>query len=199
MYKGEHMRTEEKTRSKKSLALLVSMVLLVVGVVGGTIAYIVTNAGPVVNEFIPTKVPCEIVEDFDGNVKQDVQIKNTGNIDAYIRAKVVITWQDENGNVAAQVPVKDTDYTITYNPGNGWVQIGDYWYCKQPVGYEAPNNLTPVLIDKCELKEGSTAPEGYYLSVEVLAESIQSQPASVVGEVWNVTVDQDGTITGEGA
>ena len=199
MYKGEHMRSETKTRSKKSLALLVSMVLLVVGVVGGAIAYIVTNAGPVVNEFVPAKVPCEIVEDFDGNVKQDVQIKNTGNIDAYIRAKVVITWQDENGNVAAQVPVKDTDYTITYNSGNGWVQIGDYWYCKQPVGYEAPNNLTPVLIDKCELKEGSTAPEGYYLSVEILAESIQSQPSSVVGEVWNVTVDQDGTITGEGA
>ncbi len=199
MYKGEHMRSETKTRSKKSLALLVSMVLLVVGVVGGAIAYIVTHAGPVVNEFVPAKVPCEIVEDFDGNVKQDVKIKNTGNIDAYIRAKVVITWQDENGNVAAQVPVKDTDYTITYNSGNGWVQIGDYWYCEQPVGYEAPNNLTPVLIDKCELKEGSTAPEGYYLSVEVLAESIQSQPASVVGEVWNVTVDQDGTITGEGA
>ena len=199
MYKGEHMRSETKTRSKKFLALLVSMVLLVVGVVGGAIAYIVTNVGPVVNEFVPAKVPCEIVEDFDGNVKQDVQIKNTGNIDAYIRAKVVITWQDKNGNVAAQVPVEDTDYTITYNSVEGWVKIGDYWYCKQPVGYEAPNNLTPVLIDKCELKEGSTAPEGYYLSVEILAESIQSQPSSVVGEVWNVTVDGNGTITGEGA
>ena len=199
MYKGEHMRSETKTRSKKSLALLVSMVLLVVGVVGGTIAYIVTHAAPVENEFIPTEVPCHIEETFKNNVKTNVQIQNDGNIDAYIRAKVVITWQDKDGNVAAQVPVEGTDYTITYNSGNGWVQIGDYWYCKQPVGYEAPNNLTPVLIDKCELKEGSTAPEGYYLSVEILAESIQSQPSSVIGEVWNVTVNQDGTITGKGA
>ncbi len=196
MYKGEHMRSETKTRSKKSLALLVSMVLLVVGVVGGTIAYIVTNAGPVVNEFVPTKVPCEIVENFDGNVKQDVQIKNTGNIDAYIRAKVVITWQDKDGNVAAQVPVKDTDYAITYDSGNGWVQIGDYWYCKTAV---APNTTTPTLIAECKPVDGQ-APEGYYLSVEIVAESIQSQPSDAVEQAWNgVTVDGNGMITGKGA
>ena len=196
MYKGEHMRSETKTRSKKSLALLVSMVLLVVGVVGGAIAYIVTNAGPVVNEFVPAKVPCEIVEDFDGNVKQDVQIKNTGNIDAYIRAKVVITWQDKAGKVAAQVPEAGKDYTITYTKDGTWFKgANDYWYCKTAV---APNTTTPTLIAECKPVDGQ-APEGYYLSVEILAESIQSQPSSVVGEVWNVTVDQDGTITGEGA
>ena len=197
MYKGEHMRSETKKRSKKSLALLVSMVLLVVGVVGGTIAYIVTNAGPVVNEFVPAKVPCEIVEDFDGNVKQDVQIKNTGNIDAYIRAKVVVTWQDKDGNVAAQVPVKDTDYTITYTNNGTWFKdANDYWYCKTAV---APNTTTPTLIAECKPVDGQ-APEGYYLSVEIVAESIQSQPSDAVEQAWNgVTVDGNGTITGEGA
>lgn len=195
MYKGEHMRSETKTRSTKFIALLVSMVLLVVGAVGGTVAYIVAHADPVKNVFEATSVPCEVVEKFDGQVKSNVQIQNTGNIDAYIRARVVITWQDEDGNVAAQVPVQDTDYTIDYDSTGDWVQVGDYWYCSEAV---APSKTTPVLIAKCEPVEGK-APAGYYLSVEILAESIQSQPSSVAHEVWNVTVDQDGTITGEGA
>ena len=196
MYKGEHMRSETKTRSTKFIALLVSMVLLVVGAVSGTVAYIVAHAGPVENVFEATSVPCEVVEKFeDHTVKTDVKIAYKGNIDAYIRARVVITWQDENGNVAAQVPVEDTDYTIDYDSTGDWVQVGDYWYCSEAV---APSKTTPVLIAKCEPVEGK-APAGYYLSVEILAESIQSQPSSVAHEVWGVTVNQDGTITGKGA
>lgn len=197
MYKGEHMRSETKTRSTKFIALLVSMVLLVVGAVGGTVAYIVAHADPVKNVFEATSVPCEVVEEFkDHTVKTDVKIKNQGNIDAYIRAKVVITWQDKEGNVAAQVPVEDTDYTITYNPTSGWVQNGDYWYCSEAV---APGKTTPILIQECKPVEGK-APAGYYLSVEILAESIQSQPSNAVEQAWNgVTVNQDGTIAGEGA
>ena len=127
MYKGEHMRPETKTRSKKVLALLVSMVLLVVTAVGGTIAYIVAQDGPVENEFIPTEVPCHVEERFENNVKTNVQIQNDGNIDAYIRAKVVVTWQDEQGNVAAQVPEAGKDYTITYtNDGTWFKDANDY-------------------------------------------------------------------------
>ena len=38
------------------------------------------------------------------------------------------------------------------------------------------------------------APEGYLLSVEILASAIQSEPSSVVAEQWGVTVT-DGNIT----
>lgn len=193
MYKGEHMRSETKTRSTKFIALLVSMVLLVVGAVGGTVAYIVAHADPVENVFEATSVPCEVEEKFDGQVKTDVKIENQGNIDAYIRAKVVITWQDKEGNVAAQVPVENEDYTIEYAGDDKWFQKDGYWYCSEAV---APDETTPILIARCEpVKE--KVPDGYYLSVEILAESIQSSPDDAASEAWGISAS-NGTITGEG-
>lgn len=188
MYKGEHMRSETKTRSTKFIALLVSMVLLVVGAVSGTIAYIITQDGPVVNEFVPAKVPCEVEENFDGQVKSNVQIQNQGNIDAYVRAKVVITWQDKEGNVAAQVP-ETGDYTIEYANDGKWFQKDGYWYCSEAV---APGAKTPVLIQECKPVE-EKVPAGYYLSVEILAESIQSSPDNAVSEAWGINAS-NGTL-----
>lgn len=190
MYKGEHMRSETKTRSTKFIALLVSMVLLVVGAVSGTVAYIVAHADPVKNVFEATSVPCEVEEKFENNVKTDVKIVNDGNIDAYIRARVVVTWQDKEGNVAAQVPVEGQDYTITYTDDSTWFKDGNgYWYYKSAV---SPNSTTSVLIARCEPVE-EKVPDGYYLSVEILAESIQSSPDNAVSEAWGINAS-NGTL-----
>ena len=113
-------------------------------------------------------------------MKSDVKIQNTGDIPAYIRARIVVTWKDANGKVSA-VPVKNTDYTIAFNETD-WTQQGDYWYCKTAVD---AGGETPVLITKCEKK--GNAPKDYDLSVEILADAIQSEPASAVTEAWGNT------------
>ena len=176
------MRNTNKSgfRWKRSGILLTAVIVLLAGAVGGTWAFLVAQSEPVQNNFTYAHVSCTINEKFENDVKSDVTIQNTGNIPAYIRARIVVTWKDESGNVSA-VPVKDTDYTITFN-GEKWKQQGDYWYCKTAVD---AGGETPVLITKCEKK--GNAPKDYDLSVEILADAIQSEPASAVTEAWGNT------------
>lgn len=174
------MRNTNKSgfRWKRSGILLAAVIVLLAGAVGGTWAFLVAQSEPVQNNFTYAHVSCTVEETFDGTTKSNVRIQNTGDIPAYIRARIVVTWKDTSGNVSAAVPVKDTDYTITFN-GEKWTQQGDYWYCKTAVN---PNGFTPELITKCE-KTGN-APKDYDLSVEILADAIQSEPASAVTEAW---------------
>lgn len=167
---------------KKALLLAVSVALVLTAAIGGTIAYIVTKTDSVTNTFEPAKVPIKVDEEFNGTAKSDVKIQNTGNISAFIRAKIVVTWKDTNGNVSAIKPVEgtDKDYTISY--GGDWKKVEDFYYYKEAV---ESNYSTTDLISEC--KKVGNAPEGYNLSVEIIAESIQSEPASVVETVWGYT------------
>lgn len=174
------MRNTNKSgfRWKRSGILLAAVIVLLAGAVGGTWAFLVAQSEPVQNNFTYAHVRCRIDEKFENGVKSDVKIQNTGDIPAYIRARIVVTWKDENGNVSAAVPVKNTDYTIAFNEKD-WTQQGGYWYCNTAVDV---GGETPVLITKCEKK--GNAPKDYDLSVEILADAIQSEPASAVTEAW---------------
>ena len=188
MYHGKHSVSRAGCAPRRPrmsrTALVMSAVVLVLGAaIGGTVAWLAANTPGLTNTFTPGEVKCTVEESFDGTTKQNVKIKNTGNTDAYIRAKVVVTWKDAAGNVyGGATPVADTDYTITYRT-SGWIQVGDYWYCTQPVAPDATNNLTPELISEAKPVDGK-APAGYALSIEILAEAIQSSPASAVQEAW---------------
>lgn len=170
-------------RSKRIL-LLVALVMILTAAIGGTIAYIVTSTSAVENTFTPAEVKTEINETFDGTVKSNVSVANTGEVAAYIRAAIVVSWKTTTGETYAIAPGAD-DYTITLNETD-WVKIGDYWYCKAPVAVGAN---TAVLIDECKLKEGVTPPDGYYLSVDVITSAIQAEPADAVTDSWGVTLD----------
>lgn len=180
------MRNTNKSgfRWKRSGILLAAVIVLLAGAVGGTWAFLVAQSEPVQNNFTYAHVSCRIDEKFENGVKSDVTIQNTGDIPAYIRARIVVTWKDESGNVSAAVPVKGTDYSMTM--GTGWTQQGDYWYCKTAVN---PDDFTPVLIKECKKTANANAPKGYDLSVEILADAIQSEPANAVKEAWKVTVE----------
>lgn len=188
MYHGKHSvsragRAPRRPRMSRTALVLAAVVLVLGAAIGGTVAWLATNTPGLTNTFTPGEVKCTVEETFENGVKSDVKIKNTGNTDAYIRAKVVVTWKDRDGNVyGGATPVERTDYTIS-NSTSGWTKVGDYWYCTQHVAPDAPNNLTPVLINSASPVEGK-APEGYALSIEILAEAIQSSPASAVQEAW---------------
>lgn len=177
------MRNTNKSgfRWKRSGILLAAVIVLLAGAVGGTWAFLVAQSEPVQNNFTYAHVSCRIDEKFENGVKSDVKIQNTGDISAYIRARIVVTWKDASGNVSSTVPVKNTDYTIAFNEKD-WTQQGGYWYCNTAVDV---GGETPVLITKCEKK--GNAPKDYDLSVEILADAIQSEPASAVTEAWKYT------------
>lgn len=157
---------------------------------GFTLAYLVDWEPEVENNFGYAWVSCAVSEKTSGNTKSEVTVENTGNTAAYIRAYWIITWKDANGNVyGASQPVQDTNYTLTLND-NGWSKIGDYYYCNQAV---APNANTADLIESCVYVTG--APAGYTLSVQIIADAVQSNPTSAVTEAWSaVTVDEDGKL-----
>ncbi len=172
--------------SKKMTALLVSVIILTAIAVGGTVALIISKTDSLDNKFDPARVSCEITETFDGSTKSDVAVKNTGDTDAFIRAIIIVNWVSEtdSSTVLSQVPVMGTDYTVEFGASD-WVKGADgFWYHKKAI---APNASTSNLINSC--KAVSDAPDGYKLSVRVLASAIQSSPASVVEEAWGVTND----------
>ena len=135
------------------------------------------------------------------DIKSNVQIKNTGDTDAYIRVAVVVNWMDEAGTkVWATKPVEDTEYSITYANKTNWVKgSDDYWYYTKSVPPTDGSNLTEILIEKAtQNTEGPKGTDGtqYYLSIEIVASAIQSTPETVVENHWGVTVE-NGVITSE--
>lgn len=188
MYQGKHYQknehVEKRSRAKKPLAALVALVLIIGAVVGGTLAYLAARTDAIVNTFNPAKVDIRIDENFDGSTKKDVKITNTGDTDVYIRATYVVTWKDAAGNVYPEQPQPGDDYTIGFNPDGGWYHFNGYYYYTYPV---ASGASTGVLISSCAPVVGK-APEGYTLSVDVLASAIQSVPAEAVGQAWGVSI-----------
>lgn len=188
MYQGKHYQknehVEKRSRAKKPLAALVALVLIIGAVVGGTLAYLAARTDAIVNTFNPAKVDITVKEDFKGSTKKDVKITNTGDTEVYIRATYVVTWKDAAENVYPEQPQPGVDYNISLNPEQGWFNYKGYYYYTAPV---APRASTGVLIDLCTPVEGR-APEGYTLSVNVLASAIQSVPAEAAGQAWGVSI-----------
>ena len=180
---------------KKRIAVIVAAVLLAAVAVGTTLAFLVDRTPSVKNKFRPVFVSCLVLETFDAqtNVKSNVSVQNTGDIPAYVRAALVVTWvSQESGNTYGGAPVAGTDYTVTMGQ-SGWLQGSDgFYYCQSAV---AAGGTTPLLVSAITPVAGR-APQGYVLSVQIVASAIQAEPAEVVSAAWNgVTVQSNGTIS----
>ena len=186
MYQGRFENATPKRRprrgTKRLTTLLLSGLLLVTLIVGGTVAYLVTQVTPVTNTFTPSHVTCAVTENFNGTVKSNVNVTNTGDTDAYIRVKLVTYRVNDNGDhIGGTASVPD------FTPGTNWVKHSDgYYYYTLPVKPgEKPVN---ALIDSIELEDHYDDADGGKQVIEVMAEAIQSSPAKAVGESWNVTI-----------
>jgi len=168
---------------RKWLGTLVALALVLCIAGGATLAFLMVTTPSLTNVFQYGHVTCAVQEKFDGTTKSDVSIKNTGDTQSYIRVKLVFTWKDKDGNVSAQ-PVTDQDYKMD------WFEKDGYYYAKAPV---APDHNTPDLIHSCT-EIAANAPDGYTLSLEILADAIQSTPTRAVEQAWGVTVDTDGLL-----
>lgn len=167
--------------AKRSLVLVVSVLALVLAVAGGTLAWLTANSGPVTNTFTPAKVTCAVEEEFDGTTKKDVNVRNTSDIDAYLRVKLVTYRVNKDGErIGGTAKIPD------FKPGANWVKYGDFYYYTLPVASEA----TPAanLIDTIELAGSYNDADGGKQVIEVMAEAIQSVPEKAVGEAWGVTI-----------
>ncbi len=165
----------------KTTVIIAVCVVFAVCTVGGVWAYLTSKTNSVSNTFDPAKVTCSIEETFKDGTKSNVAVRNTGDVDAYIRAMVVATFQSNDGKVLATAPVEGVDYTVSWS-NVGWNKGSDgFWYHLSPV---APDKLTSNLIDTATVM---SAPNGYSLNIQIIATAIQSNPENAVIEAWGIT------------
>lgn len=166
-------------RVYRTAVLLIAVLLLISTAVGSTAAFLVTKTRPVVEDFAYAQVSCQVTDTMG--------VKNTGTAQAYIRASYAVNWRDGEGIIAAVTP---DGYSCDLDENQGaWVDGGDgYFYYPDPVD---PGGETPSLLT-CSV----SCPENpkYTLSVEVVAEAIQSTPAGAAEDAWGVTVS-NGVLT----
>ena len=172
--------------AKRSLVLVVSVLVLLLAVAGGTLAWL-TAQDSVANTFTLAHVSCAVMENFDGTTKSNVNVTNTSDIYAYIRVKLVtyrVNAQNQHIGGTASLP----NFTL----GTGWVKYGDYYYYTKPV---APNQKPETnLTDSMTLIGSYMDTDGGKQVIEVMAEAIQSSPAEAVGKSWGVTISE-GSVT----
>lgn len=190
MYHGKHLQKKSrgrKSKTCKTAALILSLLLLVTAAVGGTLAYLLTQTESVTNTFTPSKVACTVTENFNGTTKSYVNVQNTGDTEAYIRVKLVTYRVNDAGQ-----HIGGTATIPTFTPGTNWVEHSGYYYYTLPV---APNERPAVdLISSITLEDSYTDADGGKQVIEVMAEAIQSSPAKAVGESWGVSISE-GSVT----
>lgn len=173
---------------KRSLVLVVSLLALLLVVAGGTLAWL-TAQDSVSNTFTPAHVSCEVTEKFDGETKSNVNVKNTSDIDAFIRVKLVTYRVKDNGDhIGGTVEIPDFDL------GTNWVEHDGFYYYTLPV---APGKAPATdLIDSITLKDSYDDADGGKQVIEVMAEAIQSQPDRAVQQAWDAdfTIGTDGSL-----
>lgn len=187
---------EREASRRRRFACVIAVAMAGALAIGATAAFLFDTTTQVANTFTPAEVTTDIAEDFDGKVKENVAISNPAGdnaIDAYIRAKVVVAWQNEAGDVLPEAP-EQVDaaadgaygYAISGYPGSSkWVKGADgFWYHTTPV---APGTRTDELIGVIS-QVGKAPEEGYFLSVEILSQAIQAQPDAAVLDAWKTGV-----------
>lgn len=163
--------------SKKLHILLISLILLLGMTIIGSMAFLLDTSNEVENIFTPAHVTAEIKEDFSNNVKTNVYVHNTSDIDAYVRVTLVEYW--EKGDKIVPKPA-GAERIITWNSEKDsyWKDIGGIFYYKNVLKADNEDgNLaqdeddTKTLIDKVEVKN---VPSNYTYHLDIHIEAIQA-------------------------
>ena len=194
-YEGKHGKPQAQSvsarprRRGRATAMLLATVMLFALAVGGTIAWLTDKDRPLVNTFDPSKVTCEVQEKFDGKVKSDVNVKNTGDIDAFIRVKLVTYRTNDAGQ-----HIGGTAALPQFTLGANWVEYNGYYYYTLPV---APGDKPATKgTDSMTLTENYDDADGGHQSIDVMAEAIQSVPEAAVKAAWGTgfSIGTDGSL-----
>ena len=185
----EYERSEPTSRRTRIIisSLILAVVLMLI-LATGTAAFLIDRSDRVENVFLPAEVSCEAEEEFDGELKRNVSVSNTGDITVYMRLKLVtyrINDRNEKIGGTAELP--------EFIPGDGWFLRDGIYYYSLPVlpGHEPE---APLIGNEGIKLTKYTDADGGKQTVEVIAEVIQAEPSQAVQDAWGVTVSADGRI-----
>lgn len=158
----------------------------------GSDKILIDTTAKVVNTFTPGSVTASIVENGEPvegetsvSAKNSITVKNTGNVPALVRAKLVVNWiklgedgkpvRDEAGTpviIANPVGTDGNPLTITPSYSSDWTtNLGDgYCYYND---YVAAGAATTDLL-AAAITAPTNTPAGYAMQVEVITEAMQA-------------------------
>lgn len=169
-----------KRKNKKSILLLLSLVMILGTIIGVTVAMLIDKTDGLKNTFKPSEVQITIEEEFDGNTKSNVKINNPASTvdhsyaDVYVRVMLVCNWYyEENGNDKLigkpSWNITDVANELQLNSTDWFLGDDGYYYYKKILksGEETTNLIHSIKL----LKD---AGDGSYQGLEVIAEAIQA-------------------------
>lgn len=145
---------------KPIVKTLLSILLVAVVLVGGTLAYLMASDSPVLNTFKLAEVKTDIDEPTTGtDATKSAWVANTGESAVYVRAKVLISSGDAG--------VTEDKFSFTYNTEYWEAGDNDFYYYK---GILQPEADTPALFTGVTVSED--VPKEATFSVDVYQESV---------------------------
>lgn len=173
-------------KKKPFIQVLLSVLLVAVILVGGTMAYLFATDSPLINTFKLAHVDTEIKEDPQEGTEANKEpyVTNTGSSPVYVRAKAVVVTQE-----GSPVAVSNEQVKFDYDT-EGWTEKPDengYYYYKQIL---QPRNSESDEFPRTSalftgLKVDSTVSEDALFSVVVYHESVLAPSGE--GVKWDIT------------
>lgn len=164
--KNHNRKSRRIKSSTKTLVLLLSVVLIMGAVIGGSLAYLQTNSTSITNSFTPGHVGCEVTSN-DGKTFTVAPDDDT-NTPVKLRAAIVANWVLKEN--------KDTAYwqapTIVSVTGSNWSknETDGFYYYKPVVNVGA--EVASFTVET----SGNAPSDAYELQIQVLGEAIQAKP-----------------------
>lgn len=157
--------------SDKKVWLTAAAVVLAGGIsLQGAMAYFTTYASAQGGVAVELGHTTEIEEKFE-NWTKDIKITNTGDVDCYVRVKVMAGSQ----------------FTLDIG-GNGWTKEDDgYWYYKDSV---APDQSTGSLLAKIQIPEEFS--EDFNVAVVQECTPVLYDEEGKAYADWNLAVNEGG-------
>lgn len=169
---------------KRSIMLGSAVLLAVLLVVGGTMAWFTAEADPVTNTFIAGTVDISINDVFDEDDADNVNpgdtydkvvsVTNDGTKRAYVRVKLTPLFN----------PVLSTD-VVDYPILEGWIDGEDGWYYYEDIldPQETTGNIIEeVIFDGAEMDNDY---QGATFTLKVEAEAIQATNGAI-NDQWDI-------------
>jgi len=160
MYQGKYETPKVKKKNaashfRRKLTLMISLMLILAGAIGGTMAYFTDNTATN-SAFSVGQVSCSVSREGD-----IYTVSNDGTVPASVRVAVVVNWEDQNGVIHWSKP----NASITFDAGT-WTEHDGYYYCNSAIGAKASVTGPVVAIQ-------GAAPDGYVAKIQVLVEAVQ--------------------------
>lgn len=179
----------------KKIIILISVITLIIAV-GVLLAFMFKDSNEVKNKFEAPVVMCEVSETFYAStgVKSSIKIKNTGNIDEYLRLRMISYWVDGDGNIVGLPSVMPE---VQYDTAE-WIKGANdtYYYTGivSPDGFTPELLTSPITLDSTTVDMFGTSTQVRQV-VEIIPEAVQAAPTSAAADMWGVEIT-DSVITG---